>query len=223
MASSSFSSFPGFILPLVVVLLFLHPQPSYSLTCSTQTHPKNKLFTHCTDLPTLNSYLHWTYNKSTLTIAFIAPPAKPNGWIAWAINPNAPKMIGSQALIAFKQDNGAMIVKPFNVSSYKLAPSKIAFEVPEMEAEVDSDVMRIYATIVLPSGFGPVVNQVWQVGGSVSNGVPDKHAFGGANLKALGVLDLTKGGSESTINTGGAVSDSGLKRKNVSFFLFFIS
>ncbi|KAL5702950.1 hypothetical protein ACHQM5_028105 [Ranunculus cassubicifolius] len=204
----------------IFLLLLLQPQPSFSQTCSTQTLPKNRLFQHCTDLPNLNSYLHWTYNsaKSTLDIAFISPPSKPNGWISWAINPTSQKMIGSQALIAYKDTNGAMTVKTFNISSFKIAPSKIDFEVPEMVAEYSNNVMSIFASIILPKGLGPVVNQVWQVGGSVTNGIPDKHDFGAGNMKAMGTLDLAKGGS-STSNG----ADSTLKKKNIHGILNVVS
>ncbi|KAF5181054.1 Cytochrome b561 and domon domain-containing protein [Thalictrum thalictroides] len=132
-------------------------------------------------------------------------------------------MIGSQALIAYKQANGVMTVKTFNVTAYKsIMPSKIDFEVSEMEAEYSKDVMRIYATIILPKNIGPVLNQVWQVGSSVTNGIPDVHGFANDNLKSLGTLDLTKGGTSSiTSIVGGA--DSRLKKKNIHGILNVVS
>lgn len=54
--------------------------------------------------------------------------------------------------------------------------------------------MKMFATLALPVGTTSV-NQVWQVGPSVTKGVPDKHAFQAANLNAKGVLDLVSGGN----------------------------
>ncbi|KAL2509525.1 DOMON domain-containing protein [Forsythia ovata] len=62
-------------------------------------------------------------------IAFIATPARPNGWIAWAINPTSTGMAGSQALIAFKDSKGAMTVKTYNITLYSsLTESKVWYE-----------------------------------------------------------------------------------------------
>lgn len=96
--------FQSSILVLFFLSLFLQIQPSHSATCTSQKFTKNRIFQHCDDLPQLKSYLHWTYDSknSLLSLAFIAPPSKPNGWIAWGINPNGTGMIGTQALIAFK-------------------------------------------------------------------------------------------------------------------------
>ncbi|KAJ4963696.1 hypothetical protein NE237_023635 [Protea cynaroides] len=57
-------------------------------------------------------------------------------------------MIGSQALIAYMVDK-KMAVKTFNVSSYKIAPSKIAYKVSDMEAEYFDEMTKIFATIAL--------------------------------------------------------------------------
>ncbi|KAH7862842.1 hypothetical protein Vadar_010180 [Vaccinium darrowii] len=88
-----------------------------------------------------------------------------------------------------------MTVETFNITSYSgIAQSKIAYEVSAVSAEYSSNgVMTIFATLALPEATTSV-NQVWQVGGSVTGGVPDKHAFQPANLNAKGVLDLVRGG-----------------------------
>lgn len=49
--------------------------------------------------------------------------------------------------------------------------------------------MRIFATLELPPGK-TLLNQVWQVGASVKNGVPVKHDFSQENLGSKGVLQL---------------------------------
>ncbi|XP_043720328.1 cytochrome b561 and DOMON domain-containing protein At3g25290 [Telopea speciosissima] len=218
--ASSFSSSSSFlILGFVLSLFLLQINLSYSLTCSSQQFSSNRLYDHCNDLPHLSSYLHWTYDSSnsSLKIAFLATPAKTDGWVAWAINPQSPSMIGAQALIAYKLD-GNMTMKTFNITSYKsITPSKIAYEVWDMEAEYSDGMMRIFATVGLPSQM-TTINQVWQVGGAVSNGIPVIHAFQSANLNSKGTLDLLKGESGST--TGG---NDRIRKKNIHGILNAVS
>ncbi|KAK9288962.1 hypothetical protein L1049_017433 [Liquidambar formosana] len=141
------------LLSLLVVLgfssLLLQIHTSQALTCTSQKFTKNRLYNHCSDLPHLRSYLHWTYDpsKSSLNLAFIAPPAKPSGWVAWAINPKRAGMVGAQALIAFQKGDGSMTVKTFDLVSYKLInQTKIAFDVSSVEGEHEDGVMRIFVT-----------------------------------------------------------------------------
>lgn len=181
---------------LIATMAFLF-SPAAALTCTSQTFSPNVSFANCTDLPTLKAYLHWTYDPAakpnpTLSIAFIAPPADSDGWVAWALNPKAPAMIGSQALVAFKQSNGSTVVKTYNISSYgPISESKISYELLDKSAEYSDGVFRIFAKLVLPEV--DEVNQVWQVGASVKDGVPQKHAFLADNLGSKGTLQLTSG------------------------------
>ncbi|KAK1354019.1 Cytochrome b561 and DOMON domain-containing protein [Heracleum sosnowskyi] len=165
---------------------------SHSLTCTSQNLTNNSLYKNCIDLPTLNSYLHWTYHlsKSSLSIAFLSS-ASPNGWISWAINPSSAGMIGAQSLIAFRQSDGSMSVNTYNISSYEtVARSEILFNVSDLNAEYSDGMMRILATLALPENT-KVVNQAWQVGGSVIDGeTPGKHDLEDANLNAKGKLHL---------------------------------
>ncbi|KAL0460435.1 UNVERIFIED_CONTAM: cytochrome and DOMON domain-containing protein [Sesamum latifolium] len=133
MASSS--QLMATFLLLTAISLF---SPSQSATCTSQTFTGNRLYTFCNDLPSLNSYLHWAYDsaQSTLSIAFVAAPPRPDGWVSWAINPTATTMVGSQALIAFRDSRGGMTVKTYNVSSYgPLRESKVWYEVKESSAD----------------------------------------------------------------------------------------
>lgn len=213
------------LLPLYITAILLI-SPAYSLTCKTQKFTNNKLYSNCLDLPTLTSYLHWSYDSSnsSLSIAFIAAPAKSNGWISWAINPTATGMVGSQALIAFKQSNGSMIVKTFDIKSYgSLIEGKLSVEIWDTVAEYSDGFMRIFAKVKVPQKASSI-NHVWQVGPSVSDGRPDPHDTQDPNLKAKGTLSLT-GSQTSTGNTATGV-DSRTKKKNVRFFFpffFFIS
>ncbi|KAL8496213.1 hypothetical protein ACS0TY_020070 [Phlomoides rotata] len=212
--------------PLIVVTLFLLStvsliSPSQSATCTSQTFTNNKIYSFCNDLPFLNSYLHWTFDSatSTLSIAFVAPPAGPNGWISWAINPTAAGMVGSQALIAFRDSGGKMTVKTYNVTSYNpITESKVWYDVKESSAEFSGGVISLFATVVLPVKGKTTLNHVWQVGQSVTSGVPDKHEFQSGNLNSKGSFDLLRG--ESTVVTG---ADSRTKKRNIHGILNVVS
>jgi len=199
--------------------------PVRSQTCASQTFTNNNLYTHCLDLPTLSSYLHFTYDaaNSTLSVAFFASPSKSSGWISWAINPKVPAMGGAQALVAFKDSKGVMSAKTYNISTstpYLVEQSKLAFDVWDTRAEEESGVMRIFAKIKVPPELAAkgTLNQVWQVGSNVdaAKGVPTIHDMGAPNLNSKGTLDLNGGKS---VSSGGL--DSRTKRKNVSLFFFF--
>lgn len=209
---------------LLLILSLSLLSPSQSLTCTSHKLTANKLFQHCNDLPQLSSYLHYTFDaaKSSLSLAFVAPPSKPDGWVAWAINPTAAGMIGSQALIGFKNPDGSMVVKTYNINSYgPLSESKLSFEVTQKSAEFSGGVITIFATVVLPEmgKNGTTVNQVWQVGSTVTGGVPDKHAFQPANLNSKGTLDLSSGQSSAAAGGG----DSRRRRKNIHGILNAVS
>ncbi|KAK1353086.1 Cytochrome b561 and DOMON domain-containing protein [Heracleum sosnowskyi] len=182
------------ILLLISLSLF---SVSQSLTCTSQKFINNKLYQHRNNLPQLNSYLHYTYDakKSSLSIAFVATPPKPNGWVSWAINPTTTGMKGSQALIGFKNLDGSVVVKTYNINSYgPLVESELSFEVTQKSCEFFDEVFKIFATVVLPEmGNETTLNQVWQVGASVTGGVPDKHEFQPQNLNSKGTLDFLSG------------------------------
>ncbi|XP_072999234.1 cytochrome b561 and DOMON domain-containing protein At3g25290-like [Typha latifolia] len=202
------------------ILLFQASAAVQSGGCLTEKFSSNRVFAACTDLPHLSSSLHWSYNRaaSSLSIAYVAPPEAPAGWVAWAINPSGTGMVGSQALIAFKNPNGEMGVKTYNITGYSpIKESAIDYEVSDLAADFVSGKMRMFATVKLPQGM-EAVNQVWQVGSSVTGGVPDKHSFGPDNMAAKGTLDLVKG-----LTTATSSGESGLRKKNVHGILNAVS
>lgn len=208
---------PSALALLVLTLLALLISPAQSLTCTSQTFTNNALYTHCLDLTQLTAYLHWTHDQSnsSLSIAFIAAPAKSDGWVAWAINPNATGMKGSQTLLAF-QSAGAMTVKTYDIKAIgPISESKLSFDVWDLSAEQSGGVMRIFAKVKVPKN-AQSVNQVWQVGGSVTSGVPDAHAMQQANLNSKSTLNFN--GGQTVTPSGG---DSRTKKKNVGFSISF--
>lgn len=216
------------LLSLTILQLALLPHQSESATCTSQTLNSNTVYPRCLDLPTLNSYLHWSYDptQTTLSVAFSAPPAKPDGWISWAINPTSTGMAGSQALVAFKDSTGKMTVQTYNVSSYGplSGDGKVTwFDLKESSAEYVNGAMRLYAKLALPRGVGTRVNQVWQVGGGVTGGVPDRHEFQPANLNAKGSLDLLSGENSGGGGGGGAGGGDRVKKRNIHGVLNVVS
>ncbi|TQE12365.1 hypothetical protein C1H46_002018 [Malus baccata] len=202
---------------IFLLLALLISPAAQAATCNSQTF-KNKLYSNCSDLPALSSYLHWTYDRSnsSLSIAFVAAPAKTDGWVAWAINPTAEKMAGSQALLAHQTANGTPTVTTYNISAYNsIIPGKLSFDVWDVSAEFSSGTFMIFATVKVPKG-AVSVNHVWQVGPGVNTtGFPEKHDFSPANLRSYETLSLvanattnsttntTTGGGSTTNTTGG--------------------
>lgn len=230
------SHFFNLFLTSLLVLLF-QISPSTSLTCSSQTFSANTHFTNCTDLPSLKSFLHWTFDstKSTLSVAFIASPASPDGWIAWGINPVSPAMVGTQSLIAFKDPKGSMVVKTYNLTSYKsITESKLMYNVLDSKAESSDGVMKIFATLELPANM-KTVNQVWQVGSTVKDGMPGVHKFDPDNLKSKATLDLATlaagdgnkktNATSSSASSGQSGNETGgssrILNTQTTFFAFF--
>ncbi|KAI3760293.1 hypothetical protein L1987_50686 [Smallanthus sonchifolius] len=208
-----------FILTVVFLLISRsHAQP----TCATQKFTNNERYDRCIDLPELGSYLHWSLDvaKDKVDIVFIAPPATPGGWVSWAINPTGDGMVGSQSLIAYAAANGSMVVDTYNVSSYgAVVKGKLDFDVTDMKADNSDGVMRIFATVELPEKGQTVVNQVWQVGGSVTDGgVPVRHDFQPGNLGSKGSLDLLSGEI-----SGGGNRNSKTKKRNIHGILNAVS
>ncbi|XP_030514977.1 auxin-induced in root cultures protein 12-like [Rhodamnia argentea] len=188
-------------LPLLLSLslLSLFPSPAICLTCTSQKFP-HKVYANCIDLPRLGAYLHYTYNasNSSLAIAYLAAPAPFGAWVSWAINPVGTGMIGAQALVALKLNNGSLAAKTYNCSSYiAITESKLSFEVWDLSADQVNGTMRIFASVKVPKN-ATSVNQVWNVGGSVIGNQPQVHPLAPANRESKGKLMLV-----SSQNDGG--------------------
>ncbi|KAA0026084.1 hypothetical protein IC582_002185 [Cucumis melo] len=212
MASSNWGLFSS----LSLFLLFF--SPAYSQPCSSRTFSNNNLYSHCSHLPSLSAFLHWTYDSSnsSLSLAFVA---KSTGWIAWAINPTSTGMVGSQALVAYL-DSGVPLVRTYNVASYgSVKPSKLSFEVWDTSAESSGGELIIFAKLKLPTA-ATTLNQVWQAGPSVDGTTLAVHPFQPENLNAKGTLGLS--GGEVKNNDSGEV-DSRTMRKNIHGVLNAVS
>ncbi|KAM0890372.1 hypothetical protein ACQ4PT_027081 [Festuca glaucescens] len=193
------STVPRHIAMLVLVLAAASTRAASAAgACAAEKFPAGKTYATCSDLPQLGAALHWTYDesKSSLSVAFVAAPAGPNGWVAWALNPTGEGMAGAQALVALKGSSagGAPAVKTYNITGYVPlggASTPIAFPATDLAADSGSGgKIRLYGKLQLKKGT-TAVNQVWQVGTSVTGGAPDKHAFSAGNLAAKAKLVLS--------------------------------
>ncbi|XP_011100617.1 cytochrome b561 and DOMON domain-containing protein At5g47530-like [Sesamum indicum] len=163
-------------------------------TCSNSTFSLNRVYNSCSDLPYFGAHLHWNYIPSLrkVSIAYRARQIS-TGWIAWAINPTGTGMVGSQALVAFRNDNGSMTVYPTSITSYNpsMLPGELSFQVSNISAEYKHNEMTIYA-IVGPLENGTIVNHVWQAGNSVSSNIPQIHSMSSSHLQSMGKIDFQK-------------------------------
>ncbi|XP_010938987.1 auxin-induced in root cultures protein 12 [Elaeis guineensis] len=210
------------LLSMAIAAVCFLPPPVAAHLCESNDVGSNRVFANCSDLPHLSASLHWTYNSSAgaLSIGFAAQPAKQGGWVAWAINPTGTGMLGSQTLAAFQGADGKMVVKTYNISTFKaVKESKIAFETADLAAEYVNGTMWIFGTVMVGNDV-KTVNQVWQVGPSVTKGVPDKHDIYVDNLHAKGTLTLAQAVSPAPAPSQ-SPPESSTGEMNASNLLYF--
>ncbi|XVF75212.1 hypothetical protein PTKIN_Ptkin13bG0169500 [Pterospermum kingtungense] len=192
---------------------------SYAQTCAKYSFSSNRVFRSCSDLPVLNSYLHYNYDSSgKLEIAYRHTGIASSRWVAWAINPTSTGMVGSQALVAYQQADGSMRVYTSPITTYQtqLRQGDLSFDVSNLSATYANNEIIIFATLGL-SNNSTTLNQVWQEG-PLSGNTPQVHATSGANVQSMGTLNLLSG--ESGTTGGGS---SRLRNKNIHGVLNTVS
>nr|CAB3453859.1 unnamed protein product [Digitaria exilis] len=220
------------LLPAVVLLLAtnLAAAAAAAGSCADDNLPSNRTYAHCAALGPLGATLHWTYDAKTalLSLAFVASTPGDNGtggWVSWALNPTGSGMKGAQALVAFKRGNPpAYVVNTYNLTGHRALggdSTPIAYKATDLAADESGGKVRLYGTLQLQQGM-EVVNHIWNVGSTVTDGAPVKHALDQENLDAKGRLVLSgsvlgpapepapapgQGGSspKSSSSSGGAV------------------
>ncbi|KAH8506903.1 hypothetical protein H0E87_013637 [Populus deltoides] len=189
-----------FSLAILMSLIF----SSTAQSCKSYAFSSNKIFRACNDLPVLNSYLHWNYDSSSnkLQIAYRHTGITSSKWVAWAINPSSTGMAGSQALVAYQQNDGTMKAYTSPISSYQtsLQEGKLSFDVSDLSATLANNELIMFATLEL-SNTSTTVNQVWQ-DGPLSGNAPQIHSTSGSNVQSMGTLNLLSGESSSTGGNG---------------------
>ncbi|GAV74598.1 Cytochrom_B561 domain-containing protein/DUF568 domain-containing protein [Cephalotus follicularis] len=179
---------------------------SLAQTCQSYTFANNAVYSSCSDLGFLNSYLHWNYSSSagTVDIAFRQTSTSTSRWAAWALNPTQPRMAGSQALVAYQNSSGAMYAytTPITNTSPSMTEGSLSFPVTNLNATYANAEIIIYATLTLTSNLLST-NQVWQEG-PLSGGVPAIHAMNSANQNSVGTINFQSGqtgGSDGSANS----------------------
>ncbi|KAI0502376.1 hypothetical protein KFK09_017325 [Dendrobium nobile] len=175
----------------ILLLLSFLPSLYADDSCSSYTFSTDETFASCIDLPHLNAALHWTYapKPGTLRVAFRASQVR-HGWVAWGINPIAMKMVGTQALVAFRHSNGSMISYGTSIDSYAplMSPGELTLPIYNLLAEYVNNETIIYATLGLWNTSE--LNVVWQVGDKVEKDLPQRHEISGENLKSVGTISF---------------------------------
>ncbi|KAG6526794.1 hypothetical protein ZIOFF_016795 [Zingiber officinale] len=89
-----------------------------------------------------------------------------------------------------------MGVKTYNITKYEpISEGPIAYETSDLVTEFADGVVRMLRKVKLPKGT-TMVNQVWQMGAKVMDGVPQKDNF--KPLKSMGKVDLLSRGFSAT-------------------------
>ncbi|XP_052166103.1 cytochrome b561 and DOMON domain-containing protein At4g12980 [Oryza glaberrima] len=190
--------------------------------CAAERFSSNRVYAACSDLPHLGASVHWTYDaaaSASLSVAFVAAPPSPGGWVAWGLNPTDGGMAGTQALVALpKGGGGGYEVQTFDIEGYSLsAPGKLKYPATDLAAEVAADGrVSVFGKLALQNGTAEV-NQVWQVG-PVSSGSMVPHAMSSDNKAAMGKLNLLTGAATSSGGGG-----SNLRKKNTHGILNAVS
>ncbi|KAK2652806.1 hypothetical protein Ddye_012662 [Dipteronia dyeriana] len=204
----------------ILMFMFLS-SPSYAQTCAKYSFSGNKVFRSCNDLSVLSSFIHYNYDSSSgkLQIAYRHTGISSSRWVAWAINPTSSGMVGSQALVAYRQSDGSMKAYTTPISSYQtqLSEGDLSFDVSDLTAAYANNEMIIFATLGLGSNSSTTLNQVWQEG-AVSVNTPQVHSVTGPNVQSMGTLNLLSG---QTGTTGGV--NSRIKKRNIHGVLNTVS
>ncbi|KAF7150616.1 hypothetical protein RHSIM_Rhsim02G0102700 [Rhododendron simsii] len=175
---------------------FLAPSLTLSVAsgslCSDSVFPNNQVFASCTDLPNLDSFLHWTYtpSSSTLRIAYCHSQVSSSTWVAWGINPTSKGMIGTQVIVAYQKPDGTF-TSPVDSYGTRLQEGNLTFPVSDLSAMLLDNEMVIFATIELPENTTSI-NHVWQ-DGPVSGDNLGMHGVSGNHLQSMGNLNLSSG------------------------------
>ncbi|KAK8674292.1 hypothetical protein V6N13_112586 [Hibiscus sabdariffa] len=202
------------------LLVFCLASSSSAQTCLSQTFSNNRQYANCSDLPALNSFIHWTYDESagTIEIAYRHSGTTSSRWSAWGINPRGPTMVGTQALVAFVNSSG--VAQAFTTSIDSLSPSMqpadLSFPVSSLSATLENNEMTIFAVLRISQNLMST-SQVWQEG-PVSNGQIQPHSTSGANVQSAGRINFITGQSG-----GGSSAGSRTRRRNVHGVLNSVS
>ncbi|PIN25562.1 putative membrane protein [Handroanthus impetiginosus] len=194
-SSQSLSSFFSFLL-LLPLLANAH-------TCTEDflTEVRKINITQNCNLKTLQAEFAWNFNNVSrqLEIAFGAKLDTETGWLAWGLNPQAPRMVGTRTLIGIKHPNGSLEVNKYNITAFTklgcplLPTDNIGLDVRNFSFEYLLNIRyyMIRATILLPKEYNySSANVVWQIGEAAADRVPFMHPRNLKNFDSAETIDL---------------------------------
>ncbi|KZV56394.1 hypothetical protein F511_00391 [Dorcoceras hygrometricum] len=155
---------------------------------------------HC-NVKTLEVEFGWNFNKESrrLDIAFGGRLPGETGWLAWGLNPQEPRMVGTRAVIGIKRQNGTLECNKYNITAAtrngcQLLPSEdIGLDVHKCNFvhKVNIGYFVILAAIFLPKEYkSSRANVVWQVGEHITESGPLMHPTSIKNFDTAEVIDL---------------------------------
>ncbi|XP_009616776.1 cytochrome b561 and DOMON domain-containing protein At5g47530-like [Nicotiana tomentosiformis] len=161
----------------------------------------DKSFDSCSNLHTLNSFIHWNFYQPsrTVEIAFRRSENVHGRWLAWAINPTSTGMVGSQAFVALQHSDGTLeaYTSPINTYGTMLEKGDLSLRVYDVSAQNINGEVIIFAKFEIPTNGSTVVNHVWQEG-PLQDDKPRIHDLSGDNVKSFGTLDFHSGKTMAT-------------------------
>ncbi|KAL3683698.1 hypothetical protein R1sor_001720 [Riccia sorocarpa] len=194
----------AFALLLLVVSLSAGQLVVGQSTCSSSvlltSGGRPKVFQNCNSLPKLGASLAWSFNKSSRHFDFAYRATLPNsgGWAGWGLRPDSkPSMPGSSAFIAFNAANGTNVL-PYLLQLTPTNATAIKLEVVgNLSAVINGTDVAFGGTLKLKENQ-TLLNQIWNVGASVSGYTPQQHSLSGANLESFSQLDVSSGAVAET-------------------------
>ena len=120
------------------------------------------------------------------------------GWVGWGINPTGTKMVGTQALIAFKNSTAATVLT-YPITSYsQVVPGSLSVRFTNYSTVIAGTQMTIFTTLHLQTNQSLALNHVWNVGASfdISTNTPGVHSFANDNLLSYSSINMSTGTSQ---------------------------
>ncbi|XP_051126031.1 cytochrome b561 and DOMON domain-containing protein At5g35735-like [Andrographis paniculata] len=161
---------------------------------------KFNIIQHC-DAKSLGTEFGWNFDNGTnrLDIAFAARLDTETAWLAWGLNLEAPRMVGTRALIGIKHRD-----RPLDWGKYNITKATIRGCRLQQSGDIGLDVRNftfvylerikyyaIHATIFLPKEHNSSnTHIVWQVGAAAAGKEPQMHSIALDNLDSAETVDL---------------------------------
>ncbi|KAL7244363.1 hypothetical protein ACSBR1_016580 [Camellia fascicularis] len=176
---------------IAVLIVFLFSAAADS--CSDFMFPNNKVFTSCTNLSALNSFLYWSQNPSstTLDMAYRHSHVPPSLHMGCMGHQSQAKQdggySGDHCISEARWKHGRLHL----VYATQLQKGNLSFPFSDLSALFSNDEIIIFATIQLPNNSS-TINHVWQDGLITGNHL-GIHNLSGRHLQSMGTLNLLSG------------------------------